>query len=101
MTEQAHELEKLAHFHWVFTGSGGKRLHAVRHAVWNTEDWLLEQVEFACGKRAQLAWIPGFVVRLEMLRCKACCRRMGFPEGTGAPKLDKHCRKVMGWTDDD
>ena len=48
----------------------------------------------ACGRRLWLA-IPGIFTRLGLPRCRHCCRKLGYPPGTGSPKNDERCRPLV------
>lgn len=97
-TDDADTLMGYARFDWVCGGRGERRLHGVRSAEPNPWDWRFEDVTYACGRKPKdgLAWIPGMFSRMGVDRCTQCCNALGLPHGTGSPKNDKACRKILG-----
>lgn len=60
-------------------------------------DWLCPgPLRLACGRTASLVMIPGLGARLAAPRCAGCCRATGLPYGTGSPKNDDACRRLLG-----
>ena len=53
-------------------------------------------VRLACGRTAGWVGIPGFFTRGGAQRCTGCCRALGYPAGTGAPKNCPEIRALLG-----
>lgn len=86
----------LARHDWVYFWRP-TRLHALKRVTDKeriVSHWYAPG-ETMCGRKGDL-FIPGFLSRMSMERCKACCRKMGFPEGVGSPKNDKALRPLVG-----
>lgn len=63
------------------------RLHRVAEIRWEDddgEDGPRGSGHTVCGLGGDLA-IPGIFSRLNLPRCKHCCRILGIPDGDGAP----------------
>jgi len=75
-------------YNWVTTNNGDT-LHRVNdYDRWpwmymNGDDRFSKDVMTACG-RDMLAVVPGLLTRMDMPRCKACCRAVGCAQGVGA-----------------
>lgn len=87
-------LKDLARIDWVYFHPYDF-IHAVKSACYNVEEWVLEDVVTECGLLTEEASIPGILSRMEMIRCPACCKATGLPEGQGSPKNDTACRKLL------
>lgn len=79
-------------------------LHAVPADRWteaHREDMALEwyvftPVRLACERIATELHIPGIGSRMSLPRCRQCCRALGLPPGSGSPKNDDECRRILG-----
>jgi len=78
---------------WVVNG-GNRVLHAPR--VWDDPEYWAQDDhgQTVCGYRGWLG-IPGLFSRMDVPRCRTCCRITGMPEGDGSPKNDDWCRQVV------
>lgn len=86
---------------WVETPTG-ERLH--RAILSPLEDAILNDngqlggggITLACGRTVEAVYIPGVGSRMGSRRCGTCCVRSGLPLGTGSPKNDPACRRILG-----
>lgn len=87
------ESRRVAEWDWVVNASN-RVLHAPR--VWDDPEYMAytEHGQTVCGYRGWLN-IPGVFSRLDVPRCRTCCRIVGMPEGEGSPKNDDRCRPVV------
>lgn len=46
-----------------------------------------------CGRKFE-ADLPGIFSRMGTRRCRACCKKLGIPHGSGAPPNDKALASV-------
>lgn len=94
-------LREYARVDWVYSGWTPKRLHAMAEGDPDVHNWCYEGVRFACGvyPKERLAYVPGIFSRMGMQRCNTCCDRTGLPRGTGSPKNDDECRRILGLPD--
>jgi len=68
---------------WLVTPAWGA-LHRVSSITWDDDDRIAGYGATACGRFARM-FMPGFVSRMGLRRCSACCRAAGVPPGVGAP----------------
>lgn len=93
MTRAPSEFLDLVEWDWAYFPNPTV-LHAI--ATFDGDDDLVPvggQGVTVCGRRGRLG-IPGFLSRLHMRRCRACCRILGWPEGAGSPKNDPALREL-------
>lgn len=96
MTDQTtREWPLLAAWDWVVLPTY-ERLHhlASLDDPDETERYWVGTGRTSCNRRGLLA-IPGIFSRMGLPRCQTCCRRAGFPQGTGSPKNDPACRPLV------
>lgn len=102
--EDPDQFIELGRVDWFVTKTW-KMLHAVpdfdaEQREYIAENWGVKgPVKLACGRTAAEVYIPGMFTRMGAMRCKGCCRAMGFPPGKGSPKNDAECRKILGLDD--
>lgn len=94
-TDDAADFMRFAEVDWLNTATGD-RLHSPAGGTFNADYWALDEVEFACGRKVERAWIPGVFTRMGALRCVDCCRATNLPHGIGSPKNDAECRTLLG-----
>jgi len=89
---RAREVRLLGEWAWWIT-SRGDALHAADVPYDPTYDTGGTGTT-SCGRRT-LLFIPGLFERMGLSRCKQCCRKLGYPTGTGSPKNDAGCRALV------
>lgn len=89
------DLQELARLNWVAAGRTDL-LHAVVSATYDDGDWQIRDVILACGLQRPWVVIPGVCSRLELSRCKKCCKALGYPRGIGSPRNDAGCHRLLG-----
>jgi hypothetical protein len=64
-------------------------LHRVNDILWDDDqEMIVGTGTTACGASGRLK-MPGIFSRMDLPRCKHCCRKLGIPAGDGAPFNDK------------
>lgn len=102
MTERASPpqprkaLSELAEWDWVYGAHDGYRVlhHPTKYNAATMEEQCAALATTSCGVRA-LWEIPGFLSRMDALRCDECCDRLGWPRGQGSPKNDNALRPLV------
>ncbi len=83
-----------------YTAGRGERLHwadVTGHDDEIKDEWAVtSEITLACGVKTDYLAIPGMFTRMGAMRCKRCCRKLGYPEGKGSPKNDPAIRKILG-----
>lgn len=60
-------------------------LHRVSEIRWNNDyDGIAGQGDPVCGLSCDVV-MPGIFSRMDLKRCRRCCRSVGTPPGYGAP----------------
>jgi hypothetical protein len=84
---------EISEYDWlVFDWS--RALHALRALETLRQDGVSCIGTAECGRHGTL-YIPGLGARVELDRCRTCCRATGMPQGMQSPKNDARCRAVM------
>ena len=76
---------------WWLLGQGERLHHAL---TWDPQGETFGHGFTSCGRGGMLS-IPGMFTRMGAERCRKCCERMGYPQGTGSPKNDDACRPLV------
>ena len=88
MPEPLHLPRKNWRSRWLVTPRWGA-LHRISTIEWQeVEDYggslVHGEGKSVCGVQAHFM-MPGFLDRMDLPRCKKCCRALGLPPGSGAP----------------
>ena len=89
------DLMEVARIDWLLTAFG-RTLHGLTVGDPITDHWWFESVQFACGLDRRYGYVPGMFTRMGAKRCFKCCDKLGLPHGTGSPRNDPECRKILG-----
>lgn len=101
MTDDLAGIRHLIDYDWLVTTTW----EVLHHASNLTDDQLRAlgddgswsgPVRLDCGRMVVSVSIPGVFSRMGKPRCKRCCASTGIPEGTGSPKNDGACRRILG-----
>jgi hypothetical protein len=78
---------------WLVTSSGSSLHHG--SFTGDVDNEVSGEGRTDCGIESVLS-VPGIFTRMSAPRCRRCCAATGMPEGTGSPKNDDDCRRLLG-----